>query len=219
MGEIEVRPARLSCRSLSKCYSKTTVLENVSASFSQGEIHGLVGRNGSGKTVLLRCFAGLSRPTNGEIFANGDSVEPWRSPLSGLGAIIEVPNFIGSYSGFRNLKYLAAIKGRTTKEAILAAMSTVGLDPENRKPVRKYSLGMRQRLGIAQAFMEGQDLLLLDEPFNGLDDAGLEEMRNLLLRLKRGGKTIVLASHSSEDINLLCDDVFRISSGRIERVS
>ena len=145
-------------------------------------------------------------------------MRPWQKVPAGIGVIIETPGFISHYSGMKNLAYLARLQGRADKQALRRAMADVGLDPDSRKPVGKYSLGMRQRLGIAQAFMEGQDILLLDEPMNGLDKQGLADMRALFLALREDGRTIVLASHSSEDIAVLCDTVHELDRGRMTRL-
>ena len=177
-----------------------------------------MGRNGSGKTVLLKCLCGLTRPNSGRITIRGREAQPSQKLPAGIGVIIETPGFISHYSGMRNLAYLACLQDRVDKQALRHAMADVGLDPDSRKSVGKYSLGMRQRLGIAQAFMEGQDILLLDEPMNGLDKQGLADMRALFLALKEEGRTIVLASHSSEDITALCDTVHELDRGKMTRV-
>lgn len=211
-------PCALAFDGLTKCYGEATVLDGVSASFEAGKIHGLIGRNGSGKTVLLKCLCGLVRFDEGSIQIRGGEAAPYRRLPEGIGVIIETPGFSPQYSGLRNLMYLARLQNRAGKEEVRKAIEAVGLDPDSRKHVGKYSLGMRQRLGIAQAFMEGQDILLLDEPMNGLDKQGLADMRQLFLQLKEEGRTIVLASHSSEDIGILCDTVHELEHGRMERI-
>ncbi len=208
----------LAFEGLVKRYGDACVLDNVSAVFESGQIHGLMGRNGSGKTVLLKCLCGLTRPNSGRITIRGREAQPSQKLPAGIGVIIETPGFISHYSGMRNLAYLACLQDRVDKQALRHAMADVGLDPDSRKSVGKYSLGMRQRLGIAQAFMEGQDILLLDEPMNGLDKQGLADMRALFLALKEEGRTIVLASHSSEDITALCDTVHELDRGKMTRV-
>lgn len=177
-----------------KRFRDQVVLKNVSISFEKGQIHGIVGRNGSGKTVLFKCICGLMHPED-------------------IGAIIEAPGFLPNYSGYKNLRFLANIRRKIGKEEILNVLKTVGLDPESRKHVGKYSLGMRQRLGIAQAIMEDPEILILDEPMNGLDNAGVQDIRALLLELKAQGKTILLASHNHEDIAALCDTVHEMDGG------
>ena len=192
------------------------VLKNVSISFEKGQIHGIVGRNGSGKTVLFKCICGLMHPEEGVILLNGKRVGRDVDMPEDIGAIIEAPGFLPNYSGYKNLRFLANIRRKIGKEEILNVLKTVGLDPESRKHVGKYSLGMRQRLGIAQAIMEDPEILILDEPMNGLDNAGVQDIRALLLELKAQGKTILLASHNHEDIVALCDTVHEMDGGVLE---
>lgn len=177
-----------------KRFRDQVVLKNVSISFEKGQIHGIVGRNGSGKTVLFKCICGLMHPEEGVILVNGKRVGRDVDMPEDIGAIIEAPGFLPNYSGYKNLRFLANIRRKIGKEEILNVLKTVGLDPESRKHVGKYSLGMRQRLGIAQAIMEDPEILILDEPMNGLDNAGVQDIRALLLGLKTQGKTILLAS-------------------------
>lgn len=196
-----------------KRFRDQVVLKNVSISFEKGKIHGIVGRNGSGKTVLFKCICGLMHPEEGVILVNGKRVGRDVDMPEDIGAIIEAPGFLPNYSGYKNLRFLANIRRKIGKEEILKVLKTVGLDPESRKHVGKYSLGMRQRLGIAQAIMEDPEILILDEPMNGLDNAGVQDIRALLLELKAQGKTILLASHNHEDIAALCDTVHEMDGG------
>ena len=196
-----------------KRFRDQVVLKNVSISFEKGKIHGIVGRNGSGKTVLFKCICGLMHPEEGVILVNGKRVGRDVDMPEDIGAIIEAPGFLPNYSGYKNLRFLATIRRKIGKEEILNVLKTVGLDPESRKHVGKYSLGMRQRLGIAQAIMEDPEILILDEPMNGLDNAGVQDIRALLLELKAQGKTILLASHNHEDIAALCDTVHEMDGG------
>ena len=196
-----------------KRFRDQVVLKNVSISFEKGQIHGIVGRNGSGKTVLFKCICGLMHPEEGVIRVNGMRVGRDVDMPEDIGAIIEAPGFLPNYSGYKNLRFLANIRRKIGKEEILNVLKTVGLDPESRKHVGKYSLGMRQRLGIAQAIMEDPEILILDEPMNGLDNAGVQDIRALLLELKAQGKTILLASHNHEDIAALCDTVHEMDGG------
>ena len=196
-----------------KRFRDQVVLKNVSISFEKGQIHGIVGRNGSGKTVLFKCICGLMHPEEGVILVNGKRVGRDVDMPEDIGAIIEAPGFLPNYSGYKNLRFLANIRRKIGKEEILNVLKTVGLDPESRKHVGKYSLGMRQRLGIAQAIMEDPEILILDEPINGLDNAGVQDIRALLLELKAQGKTILLASHNHEDIAALCDTVHEMDGG------
>lgn len=190
-----------------KSFGKDTVLQDVSLSIEPGQIFGVVGNNGSGKTVLMKCICGFLRPDKGKVMVNGQQVGKDCDFPDSMGLIIETPGFIPNLSGFQNLKILAALKGKIGRKEIKESIFRVGLDPDMRKPVAKYSLGMRQRLGIAQAIMEDPDVLILDEPFNGLDKAGVAHMRELVKELKSQGKSILLASHNVQDIEELCDDV------------
>ena len=189
------------------------ILDNINMSLSQGLIHGLIGRNGSGKTMLMKCICGFIRPTNGSIEVSGKKVGIDCDFPDSVGLIIETPGFIPYYSGFKNLKLLAGLRNRIDNSDIKKAMKQVGLDSELKLHVKKYSLGMRQRLGLAQAIMEDPDILILDEPMNGLDKDGVNDMREYLLNLKNKGKTIIIASHSSEDIEFLCDTVHEMDKG------
>lgn len=200
-------------KGVSKSYGKQIVLDNVTASYKAGGIHGIIGRNGSGKTVLFKCIAGLASVDTGTILVRGKRIGKDIEKPSHMGAIIEVPGFLPNASGYKNLKYLADISGGAGDAEIRAAMERVGLDSNSRKWVSKYSLGMRQRLGIAQAIMEDPELFLLDEPMNGLDNEGVEDIRDLLLELKAKGKTILLASHNPLDIERLCDTVSEMDRG------
>ena len=155
----------------------------------------------------MKCICGFLRPDSGRIIVNGKQVGKECDFPDGLGVIIETPGFIPNLSGYKNLKILASLKARIGKKEIVESLRRVGLDPGMKKPVAKYSLGMRQRLGIAQAIMEDPDVLILDEPFNGLDKAGVTQMRALLKELKEQGKSILLASHNAQDIEVLCDAV------------
>ena len=184
-----------------------------------GNIYGLIGRNGSGKTVLMKCICGLLRPTSGQILMDGRYLEEEERLLEDFGIIIGNPGFLPNYSGRKNLRMLAMIRGKCGKEKIDLAMRQVGLDPEMSRKVSEYSMGMKQRLGIAQAIMEENSILILDEPMNGLDNQGVEDMRKLFQKLKEEGRLILLASHSSEDIEVLCDQVFEMDAGILgERV-
>ena len=193
----------------------TTILENICLTMKCGQIYGITGENGSGKTMLMKMILGFVSPSSGSIKIEGKVLGKDISMPYRIGAIIENPGFLPEYSGFKNLKFLAMIHHKISNEEIRDAMRIVGLDPDSKKHVGKYSLGMRQRLGIAQAIMENPDILLLDEPLNGLDNEGVEEIRKVLLSLKEKGKLIILASHSKEDIQILCDTVFRMDHGKI----
>ena len=190
-----------------KSFGKEHVLKNISFKIPSGSIYGVVGNNGSGKTVLMKCICGFMKCDRGRIVVNGRQVGKEVDFPDRLGVIIETPGFIPNLSGYKNLNILAALKGRIGKTEIRETIRRVGLDPDMRKPVAKYSLGMRQRLGIAQAIMENPSVLVLDEPLNGLDRYGVVEIRSLLKELKADGKSILLASHNAQDIEELCDHV------------
>ncbi len=203
---------------VTKQYGSNNVLRDVSLTCEAGKIYGLIGRNGSGKTVLLKCICGLVVPTSGEVRVWGQSVGKDVDFPENIGFIIESPGFLLQESGLSNLKHLASIRGKIGINEIRKSMNTVGLDPDLKLHVGKYSMGMRQRLGIAQAIMEEPDLLVLDEPMNGLDNQGVEDIRALLISLKEKGVTIVLASHFKEDIAYLCDEVYQMDAGIITHI-
>ena len=198
---------------VTKTFKKAVLVQEVTAEFRQGEITGIVGRNGSGKTVLFKMICGLLQPTAGKITVNGKQIGKDVDFPESIGVIIETPGFLPFQSGYRNLMEIAGINHKIRKEEVREAMRQVGLNPDSRKPVGKYSLGMRQRLGIAQAIMENPDVLVLDEPMNGLDETAVEEIRKLFLGLKESGRTLLIASHNKEDIEVLCDKVYRMDGG------
>ena len=204
---------------VNKSFGETVVLSNVNIEFEKGKVHGLIGRNGSGKTMLMKCICGFVPLSSGQIMINGKTLKKDFDMPKDIGVIIETPGFLHNQTGFQNLKLLASIKNKITDAEICRAIETVGLDADMKKKVGKYSLGMRQRLAIAQAIMENPPILLLDEPFNGLDNDGVEKMRELFLALKAQGKTIILASHNQTDINTLCDEVFEIDAGKLQCVT
>lgn len=200
-----------------KSFKNIEVLHDVSLQADKGSICGIIGRNGSGKTVLFKCICGFLQTDRGEIQIEGKAVGRDKSTLSNLGIIIESPGFLRHYSGYKNLEFLMGLNGKADREKINAVLDLVGLAEQKNKKVGKYSMGMRQRLGIAQAIMEEQNILILDEPMNGLDNQGVEDIRKLLLKLKEKGTAILLASHNQEDIRQLCDFVYEMDSGRIQR--
>ena len=196
--------------------NKYTILDDVSVKAGKGEAVGLIGGNGSGKTMLMKCICGFIRPTRGVVVVDGKRVGKDVDFPKNMGIIIETPGFIPYYSGYKNLKLLAGLRNKIGKEEIIQAMERTGLDPKLKRHVKKYSLGMRQRLGLAQAIMEDPDILILDEPMNGLDKDGVEDMRRYLIDLREQGKTILIASHSSEDISVLCDSVYEMEKGILQ---
>ncbi|HEW6267479.1 TPA: ABC transporter ATP-binding protein [Streptococcus pneumoniae] len=190
---------------------KTCVFQNLNFSCKQGEIIGITGANGSGKSVLFKLIAGLYSPSYGEVLINGENIVPERKIPANLGALIEEPGFINYYSGFKNLQYLASIRGVVGNQEINDTLKIVGLYEQKDQKVKTYSLGMRKKLGIAQAIMENPSILLLDEPMNALDKSSVENMRTLFRKISsEKGTTILIASHSEEDIRILCDKVYAI---------
>lgn len=201
---------------VTKKFGEGTALENVSIDFEKGKIYGIIGRNGSGKTVLFKTIIGFLKPTSGRVVVEGKEIGKDTDFADNIGIIIETPGFLSGFSGYKNLEYLASIKKVIGKKEIQESMVRVGLEPNSKKKVGKYSLGMRQRLGIAQAIMENPDILILDEPMNGLDKQGVEDVRKILSGLKEEGKTIILASHNKEDIEILCDEVYEMDHGKFQ---
>lgn len=198
---------------VSKSFGNEKVLKDVTHSFEKSQIHGIVGNNGSGKTVLMKCICGFLKPDSGSIFVNHMQVGKDTDFPEDIGIIIETPGFLPHLSGFQNLKILASLQKTANDHTIRDTIQLVGLDPDMKKPVGKYSLGMRQRLGLAQALMEDPGLLILDEPLNGLDKNGVLHIRSLIKDLRTQGKTVILASHNQMDIDELCDTVCEMDGG------
>lgn len=203
---------------VSKMFGKTAVLSNITVNFESGQVHGLIGRNGSGKTMLMKCICGFVPVSSGKIYIGEKEMKTDFDVPDNMGVIIETPGFLPAYSAYKNLKFLADINGKISKNRINDAIKKVGLNPYSHKHVGKYSLDMRQRLGLAQAIMENPDILILDEPMNGLDKDGVSDMRKYLLDLKEQGKTILIASHSAEDIEILCDTVCEMDKGVLTKL-
>jgi ABC-2 type transport system ATP-binding protein len=203
---------------VTKKFGSDIALNHISIEFEKGKIYGIVGRNGSGKTVLFKTIIGFLKPTSGKVIVDGKEIGKDIDFANSIGIIIETPGFLKSYSGYKNLEYLASIKRVIGKAEIQESMQRVGLNPNDNKKVGKYSLGMRQRLGIAQAIMENPDILILDEPMNGLDNNGVKDVREILLNLRDEGKAIILASHNKEDIEVLCDEVYEMDGGNLRKI-
>ena len=200
---------------VSKKYKDRMLVDDVSFTVEKGKILGIVGLNGSGKTVLLKCICGLMDYSGGTITVNGKVIGKDCEYPANMGVIIETPGFLPYHSGYKNLEYLASLRKKISKQDIKDVLIKVGLAGEEKKLVAKYSLGMRQRLGIAQAIMENPELLILDEPMNGLDKDGIAEVRKLLLEMKAEGKTMIITSHNEEDIKVLCDKVIEMDKGKM----
>ena len=202
---------------ISKTFGKQTVLQPLTMGFEEGMIHGIIGRNGSGKTVLMKMILGVLQPTTGTVIVGDKRIGKDVDFPESAGAIIETIEFIPYMSAYQNLADIAAMRGNLSKTQIKEVLEMVGLGNVGRKHVSKFSMGMRQRLAIAQAVMESPKLLILDEPMNGMDEKGVEEMRQLILARKAAGTTIILSSHNIEDIRILCDQVYRIDAGVVMR--
>ena len=202
---------------VTKRFGQELVLKEVNLTLERGRVYGIVGNNGSGKTVLMKCICGFLIPTTGVIQVFGSRIGQDVDFPESLGVIIETPGFLTNLTGRKNLEILAGMRRKIGPAEVRKVLEQVGLNPELKKPVSNYSLGMRQRLGIAQAIMEDPELLILDEPFNGLDRHGVGEIRALLLELKAEGKTILLASHNEEDIHILCDEVYEMDGGVLRK--
>lgn len=199
---------------VTKYFKQEKVLDDVNMNLETGHIYGIVGKNGAGKTVLFKIIAGFIMPSSGKVTVAGKIIGVDRDFPDSLGLIIETPGFLSQYNAYQNLLYLANINNKISKEDIKESIRMVGLDPDSNKKVGKFSLGMRQRLGIAQAIMENPNLIILDEPMNGLDKKGIEDVKELLLKLKSDGKTILMASHYAEDMEI-CDEVFQMEDGKL----
>ena len=217
MKEKRLHDDKIELIHVTKKFGQELVLKEVNLTFEQGRVYGIVGNNGSGKTVLMKCICGFLIPTTGLIQVFGSSIGQDVDFPESLGVIIETPGFLTNLTGRKNLEILAGMRQKIGPAEVLQVLEKVGLDPALKKPVANYSLGMRQRLGIAQAIMEDPKLLILDEPFNGLDKHGVGEIRKLLLELKEEGKTILLASHNEEDIRILCDEVYEMDGGVLRK--
>ena len=209
---------KLVAEQVCKTIGNTQVLRDVNLSLESGRIYGFVGRNGSGKTMLFRALSGLMSVTSGVVRLDDRQLHRDFDVLPSLGIILEHAGLYSGLTGIENLRYLAGLTGKVGVEEIQEAIRRVGLNPRDKRTYRKYSLGMKQRLAIAQAIMEKPDVLMLDEPTNGLDDDGVEKIRTLILEEKERGALILLASHNQDDIRLLSDHLFRIEEGKVEEL-
>lgn len=203
---------------LSKSFNNNVILSDVSFQWEGGKVYGLIGRNGSGKTLLMRMICGLTPASGGTLLVNGVNITQRKIIPQGIGAVIETPAFLPAFNGFRNLCFLAELRGKIGKEEVRQAIKSVGLNPDMRKHVGKYSLGMRQRLGIAQAIMEEPGILILDEPMNGLDADGISMVYDLIHLYREKGRLIILASHMIDDVMATCDTVYAIKDGKLSEI-
>lgn len=205
----------LEVKGISKYFGKTCVLNNINLEMETGHIYGLWGRNGSGKTMLMRIISGLVFPSDGAVIIGGEQLGKDISFPRSIGALIENPGFIPGYSGFKNLKILASIQNKISDEDIREVMLHIGLDPDDRKKAKKYSLGMKQKLGIAAALMEKPDLILLDEPTNALDENSTKVLKEILLEHKRRGALLIVACHIREELEYLSDEIICLNEGHV----
>lgn len=212
-GNMKEKDVIVEILGVEKSYGDQKVLNGVQFQMERGKIYGLVGRNGSGKTVLMKCILGILRPDCGSIIIRGREIGKDIEFAQNTGFLIERPGFFEDWNGYENLKYFMGIRHKVDADLIYRCMEEVGLGDVGKKKVGKYSMGMKQRLGIAQALMEQPDLLILDEPMNGLDNSGVAEIRSKLLEWKEKGVTILLASHNREDIEYLCDQEYELDRG------
>lgn len=202
-------------KNVNKTIKKAPILRDINLLFEGGKVYGLKGKNGSGKTMLMRAICGLITPESGTIDINGKILGKDISFPESIGVLIENPSFISNYTGFKNLKVLASIKGRITDDRIREALEEIGLDPDDKRTFKKYSLGMKQKLGIAAAVMEEPDIVVLDEPINALDEASVVNVREILARQKQRGAVIIIACHDKSELEALSDEIIEISEGRI----
>ena len=204
---------------VSKEMDQNWILKDISIQCKRGKIYGFKGKNGSGKTMLMRIICGLVKPTKGHVTVGGITLGRKHNFPESVGALIETPGFIGNYSGYQNLKVLAEIQGKIGKKEIEDVMAEVGLNPKEKKKTKKYSLGMKQKLGIAAAIMENPNLIILDEPTNALDDEGIKNLHNILKKHKEAGALILISSHDKEELEYLSDVMIFMENGMIKDIT
>ncbi len=210
---------KIKVKNVTKKFGEKVVLDNVNLTFEEGKIYGLVGRNGSGKSVFLKMLCAFYEPSSGEILFAGENIIKANKYPPSTRALIEKPSFLPELSGLENLLLLSSIQNVIGEERVLETLKDVDLFKEKDKPYHKYSLGMKQKLGIAQVLMEDPKVLILDEVFNGLDNLSTKKIRNIFLEQKKKGKIIILASHIKDDIIMLCDEVYEVDNGRIAKIT
>lgn len=208
---------KIEIKNVSKRIGKLEVLKDIDVTFEGGKIYGLRGKNGSGKTMLMRVISGLVHPTSGTVIINGKELGKDMSFPESIGILIENPTFIDNFSGYRNLKALANINQLIDEVEIKETVRKVGLNPDDKKYYKKYSLGMKQRLGIAAAIMEKPDIILLDEPINAIDEAGVNRIRDILFELRDENRIIIVACHDKEELELLADEIFEMVEGNLQK--
>lgn len=208
---------RIELKDICKTIKGTTVLDHISYVFEENKVYGLQGHNGSGKTMMIRAICGLIHLTSGEVIIDGKVIGKDIEFPESIGLLLEKPAFLGEYSGFENLRQIASIQGKVTDEMIRAAISEVGLDPDDKKKYRKYSLGMKQRLGIAGAIMMEPMLLILDEPTNALDVDGIAIVREIIQKRKKEGRIIIIASHDRDEMEAMADEILYMKAGKLSQ--
>lgn len=208
---------KISVVNATKIIRQAVILKNVNLALEGGKVYGLQGPNGGGKTMLMRLISGLIRPTEGQVYIDGKQLgKDMDFPVS-MGLLIENPAFLPSYTGFENLRLLARLQNRVDESQIRLTIADVGLDPNDKRKYRKYSLGMKQRLGIASAIMEQPELILLDEPTNALDKIGVEQIMALIRREKERGALIIMACHDGGILENISDEIYTVDGGHVER--
>lgn len=208
---------KIEIKNITKEFKDIKVLDSVNITLEEGKIYGFVGHNGSGKSVLLKIICAFYEPTSGEVLFDGKNIITENSYPPDTRALIEKPNFLPDLTGKENLQILARIQNKIGEKEINTALKKVGLEKNANKQYHKYSLGMKQKLGIAQVLMEDPKIMILDEPFNGLDEESAKNIRNILLEEKKKGKLIIIATHIKEDIEVLCDEVYKFNDGVVTR--
>lgn len=204
-------------QNVTKKFDNNIILDNVSLNMEEGKVYGFVGRNGSGKSVLLKIICGFYLPTSGDVLFDGESIVKNKNFLPDTRVLIEKPSFLPNISGFENLKLLSSIQNKITDDKINETLDLVNLAPSDRsKKFHKYSLGMKQKLGLAQVFMEDPKIMILDEPFNGIEDGTIEKLREYLLQEKKRGKIIIIATHIKEDISTLVDVLYKFDNQTVQ---
>ena len=201
---------------ISKEYDGINILNNINLDIKKGSTVGIVGANGSGKSVLFKLICGFTSPDSGQVYIRNEKLGDKVDFPKNVGVFINEPGYISMYSGLDNLKFLAGINNKISNDKIIQTMERVGLNPNNKVKVSNYSLGMKQKLGIAQAIMEDQDILILDEPFNALDYKTYQDIKEIIKELQKEGRTILLTSHNYEDIEQLCDNIYVIDNGNLK---
>ncbi len=206
---------KIEVKDYTKIIKGITILDDINITFESGKCYGLKGKNGSGKTMLMRAVSGLITATKGAVVIDGETLGKEISFPRSIGVLIENPAFIANYTGYKNLELLACIQNRIEKEEIQKTMEDVGLEPDDKRKYRKYSLGMKQKLGIASAFMEKPDIIILDEPINAIDEAGVIKVKKMIQEAKSRGAVIITACHDAEELQELSDEIIQIAEGRI----